>query len=84
MYRKLLFNNLSIVWNIKILLITFCQKIHLANLGEKNSWRKWVWPISQDSPQFRESVGIRFFNVRQRVISQNTLALIIVPPSGEN
>ena len=26
MYRKLLFNNLSIVWNIKILLITFCQE----------------------------------------------------------
>ena len=25
-YRKLLFNNLSILWNIKILLITFCQE----------------------------------------------------------
>ena len=25
-HRKLLFNNLSIVWNIKILLITFCQE----------------------------------------------------------
>ena len=26
MYRKLLFNNLSIVWNIKILLTGFCQE----------------------------------------------------------
>ena len=26
MYRKLLLNNLSIVWNIKIVLITFCQE----------------------------------------------------------
>ena len=40
MHRKLLFNNLSIVWNIKVL-----------------------WPISQDSAQFSESVVIRFLNV---------------------
>ena len=26
MYRKLLFNNLSIVWNLKIILIIFCQE----------------------------------------------------------
>ena len=33
MYRKLLFNNLSIVWNVKILLIAFCHLTFVTDLS---------------------------------------------------
>ena len=53
--RKLLFNNWSILWNIKILSITFCEewnwwkrlggvwKSGFATICEKNGRRKWLW-----------------------------------------
>ena len=78
MYRKLLFNNLSIFWNIKILLTNFCrespqmlyEKVGLrnfANLQKKNGGWKWAWPISRHSAQFSERVDTRFLNVRQSI-----------------
>uniref|UniRef100_A0A671VF34 Cathepsin S, ortholog2, tandem duplicate 1 n=1 Tax=Sparus aurata TaxID=8175 RepID=A0A671VF34_SPAAU len=39
-YRKLLFNNLSIVWNIKILLITLCQESPQILDFQWDLWKK--------------------------------------------
>ena len=64
MYKKLLFSNYSlcIVWNIKILLITFLSGASTDAVCKVwCSRRKWAWPIWWDSTQFSELVYIRFF-----------------------
>ena len=80
--RKLLFNNLSIVWNVKILLITFCQEGPQMLCLVKNGRQKW--PISRDSAQSTESVDTVFECTIKymRVTSKNALPLIKAPPSG--
>ena len=64
MYRRLLFNNLSIVWNIKILLTSFLGEVRKSRFAifrefaEKIGGWKWAWPMSWHSAQFSELVDI--------------------------
>ena len=61
---------------------------HFVNLREKKKKgrQKWAWSISRDSAQFREWLDMVFECATKYmgVISQNTLSLIISPPSGGN
>ena len=100
MFRKLLFNNLSIVWNIKILLITFCQenpqsfKCKSVKLPGRRfvTFHAFFWKNVRRKwawPIPRDSAQFSeregfWMSDKVWVISQKPLLLIIAPPSGGN
>ena len=100
MYRKLLFNNLTILWNIKIHVLSFCREcpqMLCAKFGA-NQWNRLrgVWksrfsemgvPYITRFSTIQWTCGYKVFECPTKymcVISQNALSLIIAPPSDGN
>ena len=93
-YRKLLFNNLSIVWNIKILLVQISEiaweefeKVGFATFREFAKKRKTEMGVAYIT-RFKiihQTRGYKVFECAIKymgALRQNALSLIIAPPSG--